>query len=52
MSSTYPIKGIPLVPSQPLPTHKKITAWYSNDENALQVSLFIQALALFRLYLQ
>ena len=48
MSSTYPIKGIPLAPGQPLPTRKEITAWYSNDENALQVSLFIQALALFQ----
>src|ERR1700722_677388 len=48
MSSTYPIKGIPLVPGQPLPTRKEITAWYSNDENALQVSLFIQALNLFQ----
>jgi tyrosinase len=48
MSSTYPIKGIPLAPGQPLPTRKEITAWSSNDENALQVSLFIQALALFQ----
>ena len=46
--STYAITGIPLVPGQPLPTRKEITGWYNNDENALQVSLFIQALTAFQ----
>jgi tyrosinase len=45
--STYAIAGIPLVPGQSLPTRKEITAWYSNEENALQVSLFMQALTNF-----
>lgn len=46
--STYAIKGIPLIPGDPLPTRKEISAWYSNDDNALQVSLFIQALTAFQ----
>jgi tyrosinase len=46
--STYAITGIPLVPGQPLPTRKEVTAWYTNDENDLQVSLFMQALTAFK----
>ena len=48
MTSTYAIKGVPLAPGQPIPARKEITAWYNNEENALQVSLFIQALTAFQ----
>ncbi|KAF8534625.1 common central domain of tyrosinase-domain-containing protein [Trichophaea hybrida] len=42
---TYAITGIPLPdPSEPIPVRQEISAWYSNIDNAIQVSLFIQAL--------
>ena len=52
MSGTYPIKGIPL-PTDPDPNHlipvrQEIDAWYSNPDNAIQVSLFIQAMEKFQ----
>lgn len=47
-NSTYAIRGIPVAAGQPIPTRKEITAWSSIAENDLQVSLFIQALAVFQ----
>ncbi|MCJ1427273.1 hypothetical protein MMC29_005176, partial [Sticta canariensis] len=52
MTGTYPIKGIPL-PTHPDPKHPilvrlEIDAWYSNPNNALQVSLFIEAMEKFQ----
>ena len=48
LTETYPITGIPLVPGRPLPTRQEITAWYNNDDNKHQVSLFMQSLAQFK----
>lgn len=52
MSGTYPIKGIPLPtdpdPKHPIPVRQEIDAWYSNPDNAIQVSLFIQAMDKFQ----
>lgn len=45
---TYPITGIPLVLGQPFPLRQEITAWFNNDANKYQVSLFLQALAEFK----
>ena len=45
---TYPITGIPLVPGAPLPVRQEITAWYTNSDNKYQVSLFVQALQIFK----
>lgn len=51
-AQTYPIKGIPLPekpdPQHPIPLRKEITAWASDSENAVQLSLFIQALVIFQ----
>lgn len=51
MTSSYPITGIPLPtapdPTHPIPVRQEIDAWYSNPDNAIQVSLFIQALEKF-----
>jgi tyrosinase len=52
MASTYAIKGIPLPkhpdPHHPIPVRQEITSWYSNPDNAIQVSLYIQALSRFQ----
>ena len=45
---TYPITGIPLVPGAGLPLRQEITAWYNNDANKYQISLFMQALKKFK----
>ena len=45
---TYPITGIPLELGQQIPTRQEITAWYKNDANKYQVSLFMQALTKFK----
>lgn len=51
MTSSYAITGIPLPtapdPKHPIPIRQEIDAWYSNPDNAIQVSLFIQALEKF-----
>ena len=44
---TYPITGIPVGPTQPIPTRQEITSWYENDANKYQVSLFMQAMTVF-----
>ena len=44
----YPIEGIPLAPGQALPTRQEITAWYNTSDNKYQVSLFMQALTVFK----
>jgi tyrosinase len=47
-----PISGIPLpekpIPHHPVPLRQNINTWYDNPDNALQVSLFIQALTKFQ----
>ena len=45
---TYPIVGIPLVPGAGLPLRQEITAWYKEDANKYQISLFMQALTVFK----
>ncbi|OCL09390.1 Di-copper centre-containing protein [Glonium stellatum] len=45
---TYPITGIPLIPGEGLPLRQEITAWYNNDANKYQISLFMQALTIFK----
>ena len=47
-SKTYPITGITVEPGQQIPTRQEITAWYKNDANKYQVSLFMQALTKFK----
>jgi hypothetical protein len=42
--STYPIRGIPVPQGSPIPTRQELTRWFDNPDNAIQVSLFIQAL--------
>jgi tyrosinase len=52
MAQYYPIKGIPLPakpdPQHPIPLRKEVTAWSSDPNNAIQLSLFIQALIQFQ----
>ena len=49
---SYAIKGIPMPqhpdPEHPIPLRKELTAWANDPENAVQVSLFLQALAKFQ----
>lgn len=49
---SYAIKGIPLPakpdPHHPIPLRKEVTTWASDPENAVQLSLFIQALIKFQ----
>ncbi|KAH0556229.1 hypothetical protein GP486_005845 [Trichoglossum hirsutum] len=44
---TYPIRGIPVPSGSPIPVRQEITSWYGDQNNAVQVSLFIQALTKF-----
>jgi tyrosinase len=46
--TTYAIKGIPFTPGAEIPIRQEIDTWFSNPENAIQVSLFIQALTKFQ----
>lgn len=46
MEQTYPIIGIPVESSQPIPTRQEITSWYGNGLG-YHVSLFMQALTAF-----
>ena len=52
MPASYALKGIPLPtvpdPKHPIPVRQDIDAWYSNPDNAVQVSLFIQAMIKFQ----
>lgn len=52
MSSTptYPIQGISVQGSGPLPVRREINAWYSDRSRLgqLQVSLFMQAMVTFK----
>ena len=49
---SYAITGIPMPaqpdPQHPIPLRKEVTAWASDSENAVQLSLFIQALTAFQ----
>jgi tyrosinase len=49
---SYAITGIPMPthpdPQHPIPLRKEVTAWASDPENAVQFSLFIQALVKFQ----
>ncbi|KAK1514600.1 uncharacterized protein CCOS01_13881 [Colletotrichum costaricense] len=45
---TYPITGLPVPSGQEPPQRQEITAWSNKLENAIQVSLFIQALNIFQ----
>ena len=43
--STFPIQGIPPASGQTTtPLRQEITEWVNNDENQLQVSLYLRAL--------
>ena len=52
MSQSFPIIGIPMPsvpdPQHPIPLRKEVTAWASDPDNAVQLSLFIQALIKFQ----
>ena len=52
MAQTYPIQGIPMPtkpdPHHPIPLRKDFVKWYSDPENGMQLSLFIQALLKFQ----
>ena len=52
MAQTYPITGIPKSanpdPHHPIPLRKEFVKWYSDPENGMQLSLFIQALLKFQ----
>jgi tyrosinase len=45
---TYPISGIPVPSGSPIPMRQEIDAWSQNPDNAIQVSLFVQALTRFQ----
>lgn len=46
--SSYPITGIPLVPGKEIPVRREITAWYDDEKNKYQVSLFMHALEILK----